>query len=223
MIFYVKSETNTSTLFIEAGADGYDTMLGFRQDFTTIFSLGHDDSDDLFKIIAGSSLSGTAAISVGTSNEVRIPNLGVTGESFNINGDFTMNTAGPGTGGRIDLKNQYGKIYNYYQEVTATGTYTIVSQAPRGSMWLITAYEDSFDGASSYRHIVSLVTIVHNTYSGSDLVYAAPNNMSVNGLGIGSANGTPSPSSTHDGYADITITGRVSSSSLMRVSALRIG
>ena len=79
MIFYVKSETREATLFVEAGADGYDTRIGFRQDFTTIFNIGHDDSDDVFKIIAGSSLAGNGGIHVDTSNEVILPSLAGTG------------------------------------------------------------------------------------------------------------------------------------------------
>jgi hypothetical protein len=70
---YFIARADNMTMILSGFAD--DAQITFRENTTTKYAVGRDHSDDVFKIRAGTSVTGTSAITVHPDNTVTIPSL----------------------------------------------------------------------------------------------------------------------------------------------------
>jgi hypothetical protein len=73
---YVDGSTSTSNIYLQAASTS-DSTIHFRQDSTTRFIMGYDDSADIFQIHSGTAFTTAAAadFSIGTSGQIYMGGL----------------------------------------------------------------------------------------------------------------------------------------------------
>ena len=129
-----------------------------------------------------------------------------------INGDLQIN-AGPGTGGKIDLTNGFGTIYNETLITSDTATHVLLSSVYSGAIFLL-VYSQTGTGAATENKGALIVGVMLDSSSGTVRVRATE-------LGISGSSQTISYADDNATECDITV--KSTSAIEMRWSLLRIG
>jgi len=162
---YLTARTSDLSFVLSAGANDKDVNIIFRQITTSKYIMGYDDSSDSFKVEIGSAFSLTPAIEITSTNDVHILNLGQSGVTMNVDGNIKLSSAGPGTGGHIDLTNSFGSINNEVVTYTDNAVHTLLSSVYTGAIFLLFYAEDHFPNATNTRG-AKMVTVMDDDVSG---------------------------------------------------------